>query len=151
MSQALLLARREIRAYFRSPLGSVVIASSLLLEGILFYWRSLSQKLLSGEALKLGLPPLDGRAAVVLRLREPGQLFESCGQRRRVLEQCLDVAPDGRVELLDLLLADWRGPRTLACLPGEFGPNLLTMARHRFEVRLLPVDESAVAQASEDR
>lgn len=51
MSQALLLARREIQAYFRSPLGSVVIASSLLLEGILFYWRSLSQKLLSGEAL----------------------------------------------------------------------------------------------------
>jgi ABC-2 type transport system permease protein len=51
MSRALLLARRELAAYFRSPLGSVVIASALLLDGILFYWRSLSQKLLSGEAL----------------------------------------------------------------------------------------------------
>jgi ABC-2 type transport system permease protein len=51
MSRALLLARRELSAYFRSPLGSVVIASALLLDGILFYWRSLSQKLLSGEAL----------------------------------------------------------------------------------------------------
>jgi gliding motility-associated transport system permease protein len=51
VSRALLIARRELRAYFRSPLGSVVIASALLLDGILFYWRSLSQRLLSGEAL----------------------------------------------------------------------------------------------------
>jgi len=51
MSQTLLIARRELRAYFRSPLGSVVLASALLLDGILFYWRSLSQRLLSGEAL----------------------------------------------------------------------------------------------------
>jgi len=51
MSQTLLIARRELRAYFRSPLGAVVIASALLLDGILFYWRSLSQRLLSGEAL----------------------------------------------------------------------------------------------------
>lgn len=51
MSRALLIARRELTAYFRSPLGSVVIASALLLDGILFYWRSLSQTLLSGEAL----------------------------------------------------------------------------------------------------
>jgi ABC-2 type transport system permease protein len=51
MSRALLIARRELWAYFRSPLGSVVIASALLLDGILFYWRSLSQTLLSGEAL----------------------------------------------------------------------------------------------------
>jgi ABC-2 type transport system permease protein len=51
MSRALLIARRELTAYFRSPLGSVVIASALLLDGILFYWRALSQTLLSGEAL----------------------------------------------------------------------------------------------------
>ena len=41
---------------------------------------------------------------------------------------------------LDILLAEWRGPRTLACLPGEYGPNLLAMARHGFEVSTLPVD-----------
>lgn len=51
MSRVFLIARRELSAYFRSPLGSVVIASALLLDGILFYWRSLSQRLLSGEAL----------------------------------------------------------------------------------------------------
>jgi pyridoxal 5-phosphate dependent beta-lyase len=41
---------------------------------------------------------------------------------------------------LDILLGDWRGAKTLACLPGEFGPNLVIMARHGFDVRLLPVD-----------
>lgn len=41
---------------------------------------------------------------------------------------------------LDILLGDWRGPRTLACLPGEYGPNLLAMARNGFDVTPLPVD-----------
>jgi pyridoxal 5-phosphate dependent beta-lyase len=52
------------------------------------------------------------------------------------------VFTTGAGHALDLLLGDWRGERTLACLPGEFGPNLLTMARHGFEVRPLPVDPS---------
>ena len=43
---------------------------------------------------------------------------------------------------LDILLAEWRGPRTLACLPGEYGPNLQAMARHGFDVTTLPVDGS---------
>lgn len=51
MSRALLIAQRELRAYFRSPLGSVVIASALLLDGILFYWKALSKPMLSGQAL----------------------------------------------------------------------------------------------------
>jgi hercynylcysteine S-oxide lyase len=46
----------------------------------------------------------------------------------------------GAGNALDILLADWRGPKTVACLPGEFGPNLETMARHGFDVRVLPVD-----------
>lgn len=41
---------------------------------------------------------------------------------------------------LDILLAEWRGPRTLACLPGEYGPNLQAMVRHGFDVTTLPVD-----------
>jgi hypothetical protein len=40
MRLAWLIARRELRAYFRSPLGCVVIASALLLDGILFYGRA---------------------------------------------------------------------------------------------------------------
>jgi hercynylcysteine S-oxide lyase len=43
---------------------------------------------------------------------------------------------------LELLLADWQGVRTIACIPGEFGPSLLTMHRHGFDVRTLPVDAS---------
>jgi pyridoxal 5-phosphate dependent beta-lyase len=41
---------------------------------------------------------------------------------------------------LDIVLRDWRGERTIACLPGEFGPSLLIMALNGFDVRLLPVD-----------
>ncbi|MDT5075955.1 MAG: hercynylcysteine S-oxide lyase [Mycobacterium sp.] len=50
------------------------------------------------------------------------------------------VFTTGANHALDILLGDWRGARTLACLPGEFGPNLLVMARHGFDVRWLPVD-----------
>ncbi len=47
----------------------------------------------------------------------------------------------GSNHALDILLGDWKGERTLACLPGEYGPNLAIMARHGFDVRVLPVDE----------
>lgn len=47
----------------------------------------------------------------------------------------------GSNHALDILLGDWKGERTLACLPGEFGPNLAIMARHGFDIRVLPVDE----------
>jgi len=43
---------------------------------------------------------------------------------------------------LDILLGDWRGAKTLACLPGEFAPNLVIMAQHGFDVRLLPADDA---------
>jgi pyridoxal 5-phosphate dependent beta-lyase len=52
------------------------------------------------------------------------------------------VFTTGSNHALDILLGGWHGVRTLACLPGEFGPNLLIMARHGFDVRLLPVDDA---------
>jgi len=52
VSRVLLLTHRELRAAFRSPVGSVVVAAMLLIEGILFYWAALSQKLLSAEVLE---------------------------------------------------------------------------------------------------
>jgi pyridoxal 5-phosphate dependent beta-lyase len=52
-----------------------------------------------------------------------------------------DVAfTTGSNHALDILLGDWRGDRTVASLRGEYGPNLLIMSRHGFDVRLLPVD-----------
>jgi ABC-2 type transport system permease protein len=37
MNQVLLIARRELFAYLRSPLGAVVIAGALLFDGLWFY------------------------------------------------------------------------------------------------------------------
>lgn len=52
-----------------------------------------------------------------------------------------DVAfTTGSNDALDILLRDWTGDRTLACLPGEFGPNLMIMQRNGFGIRELPVD-----------
>lgn len=51
------------------------------------------------------------------------------------------VFTTGSNHALDLLLGSWPGRRSLACTPGEFGPNLAVMAANGFEVRALPVDE----------
>jgi pyridoxal 5-phosphate dependent beta-lyase len=50
------------------------------------------------------------------------------------------VFTTGSLHALDLLLASWPGGRTLACLPGEYGPNLAVMAAHGFACRPLPTD-----------
>ncbi|BBZ50620.1 ergothioneine biosynthesis PLP-dependent enzyme EgtE [Mycobacterium heidelbergense] len=49
------------------------------------------------------------------------------------------VYATGSLNALDLLLGSWPADRrTLACLPGEYGPNLAMMAAHGFDRRLLP-------------
>jgi hercynylcysteine S-oxide lyase len=51
------------------------------------------------------------------------------------------VFTTGSLHALDLLLASWPpSGRTLACLPGEYGPNLAVMAAQGFARRPLPVD-----------
>jgi len=50
------------------------------------------------------------------------------------------VFTTGSLHALDLLLGSWHSGRTLACLPGEYGPNLAVMAAHGFARRPLPVD-----------
>lgn len=57
------------------------------------------------------------------------------------------VFTTGSLHALDLLLGSWpaRGG-TLACLPGEYGPNLAVMDAHGFEVRFLPtLDDGRLA------
>ncbi|MDF1901295.1 ergothioneine biosynthesis PLP-dependent enzyme EgtE [Mycolicibacterium smegmatis] len=51
------------------------------------------------------------------------------------------VYTSGSNHAIDLLLSSWPGKRTLACLPGEYGPNLSAMAANGFQVRALPVDD----------
>ena len=50
------------------------------------------------------------------------------------------VYTTGANDALDLLLSSWTGERTVACLLGEYGPNLAVMAANGFDVRALPVD-----------
>jgi pyridoxal 5-phosphate dependent beta-lyase len=55
------------------------------------------------------------------------------------------VFTTGSLNALDLLLGGWpAGPAdrwTVACLPGEYGPNLAMLAAHGFDRRLLPTLE----------
>ncbi|MCV6972962.1 ergothioneine biosynthesis PLP-dependent enzyme EgtE [Mycobacterium bourgelatii] len=52
------------------------------------------------------------------------------------------VFTTGSLHALDLLLGSWpTGARKVACLPGEYGPNLALMAAHGFTVRTLPTLE----------
>lgn len=60
------------------------------------------------------------------------------------------VFTTGSLNALDLLLGAWPAGaadrRTVACLPGEYGPNLTMMGAHGFERRLLPtLDDGRVA------
>ena len=50
------------------------------------------------------------------------------------------VYTTGANHSLDLLLRSWTGDRTVACLPGEYGPNLAVMAANGFQVSALPAD-----------
>ncbi|WP_406817715.1 ergothioneine biosynthesis PLP-dependent enzyme EgtE [Mycobacterium sp. M23085] len=52
------------------------------------------------------------------------------------------VFTTGSLNSLDLLLGSWPAERrTVACLPGEYGPNLAMMAAHGFDRQLLPTLE----------
>lgn len=50
------------------------------------------------------------------------------------------VFTTGSNHALDLLLRSWDGDRSVACLVGEYGPNLAIMAANGFQVSPLPVD-----------
>ena len=50
------------------------------------------------------------------------------------------VFTTGSGNALDLLLDSWADERTLACLPGEYGPNLAIMAANGFQIAALPAD-----------
>lgn len=52
------------------------------------------------------------------------------------------VFTTGSNHALDLLLRSWDGDRSVACLPGEYGPNLALFAANGFRVSPLPTDEA---------
>ncbi|WP_422744121.1 ergothioneine biosynthesis PLP-dependent enzyme EgtE [Mycobacterium sp. WMMD1722] len=50
------------------------------------------------------------------------------------------VFTTGATHALNLVLSSWTGARTVACLPGEYGPNLAVLSANGFRVAPLPVD-----------
>ena len=56
------------------------------------------------------------------------------------------VFTTGSNNALDMLLTSWPGERSVACLPGEYGPNLAVMAVNGFQVSTLPADERRPAR-----
>ncbi|WP_118915730.1 ergothioneine biosynthesis PLP-dependent enzyme EgtE [Mycobacterium shigaense] len=67
------------------------------------------------------------------------------------------VYTTGALNALDLLLGSWPADgRTVACLPGEYGPNLAVLMAHGFDRQLLPtlgdgrvaLDDAAFALAA---
>jgi ABC-2 type transport system permease protein len=73
VSTAFLIARREFSSYFRSWIGPVLVAGTLLVDGLLFYWlNGLDQKRLSGEVLQQFFYNASGPtmiAAILLTIR----------------------------------------------------------------------------------
>ncbi|HUO38436.1 MAG TPA: ergothioneine biosynthesis PLP-dependent enzyme EgtE [Mycobacterium sp.] len=60
------------------------------------------------------------------------------------------VFTTGGADALNLLLGSWPEPRrVIACLPGEYGPNLAIMAANGFGVLPLPVDGMGRAEVDE--
>ena len=60
------------------------------------------------------------------------------------------VFTTGSQHALDVLLSSWpSGGRRLACLPGEYGPNLALMALHGFDPQMLPTDADGRVVAEE--
>ncbi|WP_407686026.1 ergothioneine biosynthesis PLP-dependent enzyme EgtE [Mycobacterium sp. HUMS_1102779] len=56
------------------------------------------------------------------------------------------VYTTGALHALDLLLGAWPADRrVVACLPGEYGPNVAMLAAHGFERRLLPTRDGRLA------
>lgn len=69
MNSALLVAGRELRAYARSPLGYIVAAVTLLIEGIYFYAFGLGKgALLSAQVLGIFFEGASGASIVVAAL-----------------------------------------------------------------------------------
>ncbi|HEY3499079.1 MAG TPA: ABC transporter permease [Polyangiaceae bacterium] len=72
MSNVLLIARREIYAYLRSPLGPGIVAAALLIEGLWLQAMGMTRPLYSAEVLQEFFNGASGTtmiAAIVLSMR----------------------------------------------------------------------------------
>jgi ABC-2 type transport system permease protein len=96
MTRALLVAGRELTAYLKSPLGYVVIAGALLVEGIYFYAMALTGARLSSEVL---FRFFDGTAATTIIAALILAMRLIAGERENHTLVLLNTAPirDGEI------------------------------------------------------
>jgi len=98
MRNALLLAGREIGAYLRSPLGYIMAAAALLIEGIYFYGFGLGRgALLSAQVLSVFFEGASG-ATMILSVVIAMRLI--AGERERGTLVLLNTAPVREVEVV---------------------------------------------------
>ncbi|MFO0762490.1 MAG: ABC transporter permease [Byssovorax sp.] len=98
MRNALLLAQREIMAYLRSPIGYVVGAVALLIEGIYFYALGLSRPaMLSAQVLAIFF---EGAAGTTMVLSALLAMRLIAGERENGTLVLLNTAPVREVEIV---------------------------------------------------
>jgi len=98
MKSALLLAQREIASLFRSPVGYVVAAVALLIEGIYFYAFGLGQeRLLSAQVLALFF---EGAAGTTMILSALLAMRLLAAERESGTIVLLNTAPIREVEIV---------------------------------------------------
>lgn len=122
-------------------------------------WRAARPKVAgvhldSGACSRQGFAAIDGSAEYARHEAEMGGYVAAeaatpvLDAGRTAVAALVGLAPDdvvfttGSNHALDLLLRSWDGDRSVACLPGEYGPNLALMAANGFRVSSLPADES---------
>ena len=98
MRNALLLAQREIMSYLRSPMGYVVAAVALLIEGIYFYALGLSRPaMLSAQVLAIFF---EGTAGTTMVLSCLLAMRLIAGERENGTLVLLNTAPIREVEIV---------------------------------------------------
>lgn len=98
MRAALLIARRELASYLRSPLGYVIAAAALLIDGIYFYAFALGQGAhLSAEVL---LRFFDGASGTTMIASIALSMKLLAGEREAKTMVLLNTAPVRDVEIV---------------------------------------------------
>jgi ABC-2 type transport system permease protein len=98
MKNALLLAGREVGSFVKSPIGYIVAAAALLIEGIYFYARGLGQgSLLSAQVLAMFFEGAAGTTMILAALLSMRLL---AGERENGTLVLLNTAPLREVELV---------------------------------------------------
>lgn len=123
MRNALLVAGRELGAYARSPLGYIVVAVTLLIEGIYFYAFGLGQpNLMSATVLGVYFESASGGTMIVAALLAMRLI---AGEREHGTLVLLNTAPIHEVEIVAGKFIAGLAFLTLAAMLTAYMPALI--------------------------